>query len=694
MTEMSLAKRTAVVIGFLLFAILSPVEGSCKQGELPWQTGDVVWNSWQVTSIELHPEFLRYHMKKGDNLTTIEITFRRSDSNWATKHYLIQPAPGESPPIALVRAVRAGVEKFEKLPGQDRLVARQRFQAIKTTGKIFWHPHRVATGYEQRSFYKRLLSGPTLAIELILLLGLILLGLRIRKIIELAGRVARFDWILLSFWTVIGAALRLLGGVRVPGFTNCTGYAHGFGLLRDVLVWDPLGVDPHGNGFHALYGLVLSVFPNTEFTVVICQFVLSMACIPLIYLVSRFFLKQRSWALWAAAVMAVLPAHVFFAATEIRLVPGVFFMLLGLGCLGLAIKDQNPISLLAAALTGVVATQFYPTLMPLPLVMLALALAGTRGRHLFHRAWTWVAAGLFLALWIGPAIWMMSMVASTEHTVLGADFLKCFADSYRMFVPSNSLVSTSIYSVFLNSNFTPPVFWILALGGFIVGLCYKSSRILIIVFFGAALLLSFSGLFPGRMNLARLQQGGLPFYAVLSGVGLGFLLDRLKLTGRLGFVSYGLGAVVVLGSVLVWPGPIGKSYTLQFERRSFIRGLDHLDDGCKVIWAPGPNGTNHDVPSYLAEERGRKLEWGALTSTDVPKDLIKDGSCLYYYRTSTCFTVSPNERRDEMLRPECAAVEKQLEMKKVFVEEIPGLPDDMSEYQGSRIPVGFFRIVR
>jgi len=178
----------------------------------------------------------------------------------------------------------------------------------------------------------------------------------------------------------------------------------------------------------------------------------------------------------------------------------------------------------------------------------------------------------------------------------------------------------------------------------------------------------------------------------LSGVGMGFLLDRLKLARRLVIVRYVLGVLVILGSVLVWPGPIGKLYTLQFERRAFIKALDHIDDGCMVIWAPGPNGTNHDVPSYLAEERGRKLEWGALTSTDVPRELMTDGSCLYYYRTSTCFTVGPNERRDEMLRPECAAVEKHLEMKEVFVEEIPGLPDDMSDYQGSRIPIGFFRV--
>ena len=205
--------------------------------------------------------------------------------------------------------------------------------------ETIWYASRSTV--VEATFLERLTDGPTLVLQLALLAGAVMLLLGWRDLLRLARRVQRRDWIWVAAWTAAGAALRLAGGVRIPMFTNTRGFGHGFNLLNEVLVWSPLSPDAHGNGFHALYGLLFSVLPRCETSVVVVQYLMSVACIPLVYFAARFIFEKKSIAAWSAAVLAALPAHAYFATTETRLVPGVFFMLLSLCALGAASRTQH-----------------------------------------------------------------------------------------------------------------------------------------------------------------------------------------------------------------------------------------------------------------------------------------------------------------------------------------------------------------
>jgi hypothetical protein len=44
----------------------------------------------------------------------------------------------------------------------------------------------------------------------------------------------------------------------------------------------------------------------------------------MVYFAAHFIFENKSVAVWSAAVLSALPAHAYFATSEIRLVPGVW----------------------------------------------------------------------------------------------------------------------------------------------------------------------------------------------------------------------------------------------------------------------------------------------------------------------------------------------------------------------------------
>ena len=103
-----------VLAGLLLASQASYAVGSV--GGLP-KEGDQVAPEWRVEKLATHPEFHRFVLRHEDGATTgVEVTHRRSTEGQAAV-YVVQPAPGESPPAALLDAFRARLKSLPK-PGE------------------------------------------------------------------------------------------------------------------------------------------------------------------------------------------------------------------------------------------------------------------------------------------------------------------------------------------------------------------------------------------------------------------------------------------------------------------------------------------------------------------------------------------------------------------------------------------------
>jgi len=125
-------RRALPVLSILLLAACAPraVEG-------PWRTGDPVLSPWRVAAVEHQPEFVRVRLEGGGQTTGIELVGRGDDPcEWATLFLRVQPAPGQSPPDPLLRAVRDGLRAWEAGPAGRSLLAAAPVAEVPLDGRL------------------------------------------------------------------------------------------------------------------------------------------------------------------------------------------------------------------------------------------------------------------------------------------------------------------------------------------------------------------------------------------------------------------------------------------------------------------------------------------------------------------------------------------------------------------------------
>ncbi len=515
------------------------------------------------------------------------------------------------------------------------------------------------------------------ALQALILLGLSLLFLQWRVLLDAIRRVGRFDWLWLLACGALFLFLTLLGGSKVPGWIN----SHGYELLRDVLQVPPTSPDPHGQAWHALHGLFLFLLPRTEASVLIVQIGMAAFCIPLIYALVRTLFDRRDLARMSALLLAGLPSFVWYAFSEVRPIPGLTFSLLALCVLGLAIRFGRLSLWLSASLLGLVATQFYPVFMLLPLPALLL-LMSQRRRFGVKLTWRfWVSTSLFSALWLLPALWIVYLL-NTGQGIVGPDFLLVLSRGYQVLLPDFNEFTSFSGNIWFNHRFTPLILTIASVLGLLFAMWRRVWHGSLLTIFGLALLFTLPGLVLGGMNPARLQLAAQPFYVILAAAGLIFTVELVPL--RSSVMQLALALLVCLS--LIWhPGPIGQTFTPQLERRLFSQGLEQIPESALVVWPPHASGGVNPLPTYLFNYKSLR---GATLSGDFATLFATEEKSIVYYRPSSCYL-------DQNKAFDCAGLEAKLELEPLYLRSLPARSDYMLDYRKDDkdlIEIGFFRL--
>ncbi len=543
-------------------------------------------------------------------------------------------------------------------------------------------------------------ANPTRQLQALMLLVLLGVALRAHRLFALLRAVGPRDSAWLAAATLLGLSLRLLVGPRVPAWI----YNHGYELLDQVLLHPLASADPHGNTYDALHGLVTSVLPGTEGTLLATQVALSTACIPLVYGVGRAWLGERGPALWAAVVAAVLPVPVAFAASEVRLVSGAFFLLASLAALGWCVRDAHPIPRFVAAGLAVIATQAYPTLMVAPVVLAVFIWTAPDARSMLAQPWSWVAALLGLGLYAIGASRVLSMLAGGTG-IHGPQYLHTLGLLPRTILPTWTFAQEAC-NTWLNHHYTPPVLWLCSLGAVVAGALRRLPRGPVLAIAASALLLTAVNLIDGRMNTARVQLPAQALYCLLAGAGLH--LARGWLTGLWSRVARGPGATrrggpalasallvcLVAASAVAWPGPIGLVSAPQRQHRFITRALEEIDPACTILLPAGGSSPIGRVPRYLRDASGRRRVWHALPEIDLRKRMMR-GDCLIYFRPVDCYdrgAPGAGPVAEGGLLEVCAAAERGLRLRPLHTASIEAVIDNQQEYTRARLPIGFYTI--
>lgn len=173
---------------------------------------------------------------------------------------------------------------------------------------------------------------PMQGILSVALLFLLLSSYSQTRRIHRAGQLLRWDWLAIALLFAVGAALRLLLPPPLLIHTNF----HALYFLENALgprtndVVELLGRAPYGLTNYSFFQLCWAYLPRSWPVHATLNLLLSAATVPLTYLLVRLLDGTTWWALAAAALLMLLPAHLKMSPTESEITLSSFFAMLAL----------------------------------------------------------------------------------------------------------------------------------------------------------------------------------------------------------------------------------------------------------------------------------------------------------------------------------------------------------------------------
>jgi hypothetical protein len=419
---------------------------------------------------------------------------------------------------------------------------------------------------------------------------------------------------------------------------------------------------------HAVAGLLYHLLPwlHVEQAMRWATFILSSLTPAVLYLALRTWTPSSRAPLLAALLLAFLPLHVKYTASEAVTPALVFYLSASLLALGLALRRPSWLAWLTLGLTQWFLFQVRPEA---PLLALVFPLAaylladGPRGARLGLAARALLptlvalAPAFVLQLSGGPAAGTLGNILSSQLDALG-----------RFFQGHN---------VFLNLHYTPALLVLAALTG-VVALARTRRPVLGVL--GLLLLSQFavygsivSDVLP--FGECRYQVALSVAWVGLAAYGLEAWLSLRPLRLRAPFLGLALVALAWLGNCAWYLGFVqDASYDRQAEFRFFtqqVRPLLEESPACPVMLLPFDRGSFKDLDGreYASiVEKGEQLT--AVDAGSVGE--VKDAPCALFFRGLFCeYAHDPGARRQN---ESCAAILGAPGVTAVLEEQTPNRP--------------------
>lgn len=513
------------------------------------------------------------------------------------------------------------------------------------------------------------------------LLPLALWALR-RRTLAWPNAAARWGWLGLLALTGLGGALRF-------AFSPDT-FLHEFYRATDTLTQylhadglGPLGFGPYGETGPALYRVVDALFGGGERAVFATNTVLATLTVPAVATLSLSLFGDTPRALFAAAVLALLPLHLRFSASEELYIPAVFFGTVAFAFVADYARHGELPSALGGAVALSLAAQSRPESLLMPLYGLALCLAaapsGARVARL--RAGAGLVAFALVGLLCAPRL-------------LGLFEPGGGLGDARALLPLDSarLLGQAPFDVAL----TPPAMMALAVLGLAHGLrrdAAKAVWLLLVLLCVGALPLFF---FDTDVYRARTQVMGVALFAVLAGGAWPALRDVTRASGRVAVALAAALALVVAAAA--------------WSRASFVRARADQQEEWSFLVDAVPRLPMRDGHTLLTLTRNVGREWlGAfpwfllrrarlpVALADLRDAVLGDawpaaGDDTWFYQGTYCFYGYEDEPPPRPFNPRCAAVHDRFVMEPVLTRSLTAPPYAHRAYAPRPVTIGFYRL--
>ena len=541
----------------------------------------------------------------------------------------------------------------------------------------------------------------------------VLLWLSRRAIRHFFRDVTRATWCTLFGIVLVSLAVRAVGGLWSVAHENALAYI----LLEDAAALDHLP-SYHGVGGHVLYHALLHVFGHSPRSVISANFLLSGLTPLLVFAVGWGLWREAGGSLLAATLLAVNPCHARMGPTEALHVPMLFFGLLGLAALLVALHDRRwPAPAFLAALAFAFAAQVRPlgALLAVPAVLCVLT--HRSGVRAAVRRWDlWAAFGVVVVA-MAPRIYeLLALASGAGAEQLGFFRLQPDTILSRLFVPAQH--------AFIDHEVTPVVLQLFAMFG-ILALALSERRSLVVLL-TTWLVHTYFNTTHGEnpVDQLRFHMGTLPWAVLLAGATARV---RLLIRGE-ERRSWRVAALVTLIALPI-PGLMARRdvltarYDQQQEFDFFAEAMGALPDEAVIVhldrftagrelttelprsWLRANGKLSETIPAsvFLARSAGSGGEGseGAAPDPEGERPVL-------WYRGVTCWSfvphvdfapdreapggrAAPDVPGNPLLRPLCREVESRWRTEALAERSFPSRPDRFF-VPAPRITIGFYRL--
>jgi hypothetical protein len=530
----------------------------------------------EVLDVAEHPEFQRISIALSDGRAlSIEVTATPEPTGACTHHGLsLSPRwelLGESieledqPPVVLALCERleaSGSELSLRPPSGGA-------QELRTEPDPEFSAALLQQAPDQQVLSQTWLRVPLLGLLLALLISL--LG-PVRRAVTAMPSAQRRDLLLVA---AVGVAARLLLSPRGVFWGPFFGYG------RLVEAWGVNAAHPlYGGGFSALLGPISSMLDHSAGAVFGTNLVLSALAPPLMWALVRMLVgeEDRTGALVAGLGLALLPAHVWLAASEAMHVQVATLSLLSMAAaVGFCRTGSGALALVSALSVGF-ATHIRPEVAPMALVP-----AGWVLLHARRSSARWVVlAALLIAALVGHRALDIALSEVEPAADYGAA-VGSLAFWLTLFVPMPTEAGAGRFThTFLQLRLTPLLLPLLA-GVGLVWSRHRRAVALAVVWW----VLTVLPVLPKSWPLAdalRLQLPGQQPALLLAGLGAIALTTRLK-------ASWWVAPVAVVVTSLIYLPLVIRPWAVHQEWDFLQETLPELPEGATVLYDDG--GVHH-----------------------------------------------------------------------------------------------------
>ena len=474
------------------------------------------------------------------------------------------------------------------------------------------------------------------------LLGLLAVNWpRLRKLVAEEPRAIRWSLLLVL---VAGVVVRVGWSLWSVNHENAIGWV----IFEDAARLDHF--PSYGLGGHVLYNAWLKLFGTRPDVIFAGNFVLaSLTPLLLFMLVRRLFGCSRG-ALLAAALIALNPVHVRLSASESLHIPAMFFALLTLVALHVALQSRDawlPVLLAAVSFALAVQTRPLGVLLILPVVASLLLRPRAEGIR-----WRWLALGAAMAfvLCAVHGMWLWERVQDSS----GMSF---FRVAPRDILPR--LIQPAKHA-FVDPAVTPLALQVLVVLG-LVGMLvrrWRSAIVVLAILLPAVYLNTTHGQNP--VEHLRFHLGVLPWFALSAG-GATLLLE--KVSGRGKDAVFALVVLVVAASLPLHRSVLSPRYDAHRELSFWQTQLSEFPPGfskAATLVSLDRFQADHSLTTELPISWFAAFRWTTGRFVSASDYLRNPARKVLWYRGITCWYHEPNSEpaKGPAMRELCRRVEE------------------------------------